>query len=496
MPHVTVLRCGLVLDGEPATSARRDIVVIDGHVADPHDVAALTTDAFDEVVDLEGKLVIPGLVNAHHHSNEAWLRGRFDRLPLEPWMLFTYPPLREPRETPHEVYVRTALSAMELVRTGATSVVDFLFEPGGATTEALDAVVSAYRDVGLRAVVALGMADVPWHETVEAEWDLVPKPVLAELHGTAATTWPVWEEFAREAVARHHRPADGVAIALGPSGPQRCSEEMLGGCAALAAELDLGIHIHVLETRMQVATGLRRIGTTLPKNLESLEFLSDRVTFEHGIWLEDDDIERLARHEVAVSHNPASNLKLGSGICPVPRLFSAGLDVALGTDGPSSNDGSDMLATLKLAALLHRGPDLPVEEWLGAPQAWRMATRAGSRVVGERTLLGHLGPGAHADLVALDLHDPAFTPLGDPLLHLAYGAPARAICDVMVGGRWILREHKLQGVDEASLLAEARDLSAHVHRRRENVDALGQVLTDAVFAGWRRLQAGGEMVAK
>src|SRR5262249_4924739 len=151
------------------------------------------------------------------------------------------------------------------------------------------------------------------------------------------------------------------AICPAPSGPQRCTDEMLAGTTALAEELDLAVHIHVLETRMQALSAQQLYGRTLPEHLADIGFLSPRVSFEHGIWLTESDIELIAGKGITVVHNPVSNMKLGSGICPVPELLAAGVNVALGTDGMCSNDGNDMYATVKAAALLHKLWDIDYE---------------------------------------------------------------------------------------------------------------------------------------
>ena len=174
---------------------------------------------------------------------------------------------------------------------------------------------------------------------------LVGRDLIDRLERDRPPAWPEWEAFTRRAVERFHRPDEGISICPAPSGPQRCTDEMLAGSAALAEELDLAIHIHVLETRMQAVSAQKMYGETLPEHLAELGFLSPRVSFEHGIWLTPGDIELVAAHGVTIVHNPVSNMKLGSGICPVPDLLAAGVNVALGTDGMCSNDGNDMYGT-------------------------------------------------------------------------------------------------------------------------------------------------------
>src|SRR4051795_5761485 len=366
---------GALVDLGGGEFRRTDLCVADGRL-----VAEAPADA--ERVDCSRFLVVPGMVNAHNHSNENWFRGMWDNLPLEPWMLFSYPALAAPTQSPDEIYLRTLVGAIEQLRSGATCVVDFLYELDGFTTESLEAVVRGYRDAGLRALIALGIGDRAYHETVILEEGLVSRDLVERLEAERPPTWDEWERFCREAVDRFHRPDEGISIALGPSGPQRCTDEMLAGCAALAEELDLVIHIHVLETRMQAVSGRRMYGKTLVEHMDAVAFLSPRVCFAHGIWLTPHDIELVRNRGVTIAHNPASNLKLGSGIAPVPELLRGGVNVALGTDGMCSNDGNDMFAALKTAALLHKLWDVDYEQWLGAAEAWQIATAGGATAPG------------------------------------------------------------------------------------------------------------------
>ncbi len=474
-----VLANGLVDVGGGAFQ-RTDIGVTDGRIAF---VGSADGDA-TERVECTRLAIVPGMVNAHNHSNENWLRGRFDNLPLEPWMLFSYPALAGPAQTDREIYVRTLLGAIEMLRSGATTVVDFVYELAGFTDESLEAVVRAYRDTGLRALVVLGMGDRSYHETVVLEQGLMPPDLLEALEAERPPTWTEWEALARRAVEQLHRPDEGISIGLGPSGPQRCTDEMLAGCAALADELDLQIHIHVLETRMQAAAGRRMYGRSLPEHMQAIGFLGPRVNFEHGVWLSASDIALIADAGVTVVHNPVSNMKLGSGICPVPLLLDAGVTVALGTDGMSSNDGNDMFATLKIAGLLHKLWEIDYAEWLGAREAWEMATGGGATAAGGSGDLGRIEVGRRADLVLLDLDSRVFTPLSDPLNHLVFSSTTQAVQSTLVGGRWALRDGGLTGINEKAILAEARDLGQTVLSRHDEAFEQATRLLAPLRAGW------------
>lgn len=404
--------------------ARADVTVSGGRVA-----SVGNAPAGGESMDCSRFAVVPGMVNAHAHSNENWFRGLWDNLPLEPWMLFSYPVLAAPRQTADEIYVRTLLGGIELLRSGATCVVDFLYD----SVEALGPVVRAYRDLGLRALIGLAIADRAYHETVVLDEGLVARELIDRLEREKPPSWAEWEREYRGAVERYHRPEEGISLCPAPSGPQRCTDELLVGAAAVAEELDQVVHIHVLETRMQAVSGRRMYGSTLPEHLDRIGFLSPRVCFEHGIWLDDSDLELVRDRGVTVVHNPVSNMKLGSGIAPIPELLAHGVNVALGTDGMCSNDGNDMFATVKSAALLHKLRELDYERWLGAAEAWTMATVGGAAAAGDREGLGRIAPGCRADLVLLDLESLVFTPLNDPLRQIALGSTTSAVDSVMVG---------------------------------------------------------------
>jgi 5-methylthioadenosine/S-adenosylhomocysteine deaminase len=441
-----------------------------------------------EVVDCGRLAIVPGMINAHCHSNENWFRGRWDNLPLEPWMLFSYPKLAGPDQSPREIYLRTLNGGLEMVRSGTTSVVDFLYELKGFSDESLGAVVSAYRDLGLRALIVLGMSDRAFQETVVLDERLVDPELLARIAEDPPPTWDECEAFARAAVSRYHRPDEGISIGLAPSGPQRCTDGFLQASAALADELDLQIHIHVLETRMQAVSGQRMYGRTLPEHMLALGFLGPRVSIEHGVWLTARDIEILRDTGATVVHNPISNMKLGSGICPVPMLLERGVNLALGTDGMSSNDGNDMFAVLKVAGLIHKLWDIDYQRWPGAKEAWRMATLGGARAAGDEGGLGRLEVGRRADLVLLDLDSLVFTPLTRPLNQIVFGSSTTAVHSTMVGGRWVFRDGEVTGVDEPAILAEIREVGAGVLARHEEGFAIGDQLLAGVRSGWLAAQ--------
>jgi 5-methylthioadenosine/S-adenosylhomocysteine deaminase len=483
-----ILQNGLVDLGD-GNFERTDLVIDGGRISEVGGDAGADEDR--EVVDCSRFAIVPGMVNAHVHSNENWFRGRWDNLPLEPWMLFSYPALGGPLQSSRETYLRTLIGGLDMIHSGATCAVDFLYEMAGFTDESLAAVVSAYRDLGLRALIVLGMGDRAYHETVVLDEALVDRALIDRLEREKPPTWSEWEQFTRRAVERYHRPDEGIAIALGPSGPQRCTDQFLQGCASLADELDLQIHIHVLETRMQALSGQKMYGKTLPEHMHALGFLGPRVNFEHGIWLTPHDIELVRDSGTTIVHNPISNMKLGSGICPVPELLGQGVNVALGTDGMSSNDGNDMFAVLKVAGLLHKLWDIDYERWLGADEAWRMATAGGAHAAGDSSGLGRIEARRRADLLLLELDSRVFTPMSNPLNQVVFGSTTTALHSTMVGGRWVVRDGQVTGVDEPAILAEIRETAKDVLSRHDEAFSLGAQLLASVRAGWLEALGSG-----
>jgi cytosine/adenosine deaminase-related metal-dependent hydrolase len=477
------------------TGARADVLLgDDGRIAAVAAPGALPAGDAERIACAD-RLVVPGLVNAHFHSSENWSKGRFDRLPLEPWMLYAYPAALAPVQSADEIRLRTQLGAIALLRGGTTCVVDFLYELAGLTLDTLAAVVGGYRDAGLRALVVLGMADLPWRATVELDGTAIGGAVASALDAAPVVAWDEWRAFAREAVAHHHRPREGIAIALGPSGPQRCSDAMLAGCAALALELGVLVHTHVLETPMQAHSARRRWGTTMPRALDELGALAAPTCFAHAIWLDEEDPALMARRGVAVIHNPASNLKLGSGVCDVRGLRATGLAVGLGTDGSSSCDSADQLEGMRLAALLHRGPHDDFGRdggWLGASEALELATTGSAAATPWAGELGEIRPGACADILLFDLDHHALSPLNDPVTQLVHTAPAGALTDVVVAGRRVVRDGAIATLDEVAVLAQARQAGPGVLRRFAAADRLADELLAAVTGGWQAVRAGND----
>ncbi len=346
------------------------------------------------------------------------------------------------------IYARTLLGAVQQLRSGTTAVVDFVFEAPEITLETLEPIVRAYRDVGLRATVLLGVADL--HYLTSLDIDPADRAVAAadfepQLVGRIM-------DIARRAVDLWHEPGGLIGIGLGPSAPQRCSDELLDATMALARERGLIWQTHVQETKTQAVTARAWHGRSFVELLSERGLLGPEATLVHTVWLDDRDRELMGASGTKAVHCPYSNLRLGDGIANVPALRRAGVRVALGTDGRGCDETLDLLELTRLTGLLHKVHGQPPEDWLTAHDAFAMATRDGSHCAGHGEALGRVEPGARADLMLLRRDSPTFTPLHDPVRQLVFGATSRDVRTVIVDGRVVVQDGEVAGVDLGALL--------------------------------------------
>lgn len=435
-------------DGRPL-----DVLVRDGRIAAIEPAGTITT--ADALHELPGRLLVPGLVNGHQHSHEHFQRGRTENLPLELWMHLVRTRVPVPL-TPRQVYLRTMIGAIESLRTGCTTLVDDLAVGAAIDPERIDAVMQAYDDVGIRALVGFAMMDKPIIDNFPWADDSFDAALAAELRAaprpSADDYLALVERLARS--GRHPREAR-VGTLVSASAPQRCTEGFLRRLRALADELALPVITHVQETRLQVVTGELEHGMPLVRWLDSIGFLAPATSLIHAVWLDPREIDALARSGATAQHNPWSNLLLGSGVQPVRELLQAGVNVSLGSDGSCSTVTVNMLNVLGSAAAVSKLRGEDPARWLTAREALRAGTLAGGRALGFGDTLGSIRVGAIADLVAYRLDSVTFTPLADPVRQLVYAERGAGLDFVMVGGEPVLSARRLLRVDEAALLAEA-----------------------------------------
>lgn len=471
----TVLTMCPVSGTDPVT---RSIRVRDGEIVDV--AATLERQPDDLVLSGRDRLVVPGYVNAHTHSWEALFRARLDNLPLEHWMLLSYPVLGLAPLSPDLIRLRSQLVAIESLRNGVTTLVDDVLEVPGQTQDQLAAVFEAYRDIGIRANVSGHVIDRRFVDHFPFLADALDPAARRDLDALTVEDGEEYLAYARSSAERYANYADGrLRFMLGPSAPQRCTPELLVGIDDIAKDHDLEFHVHVLETRTQAVTAAEFYGKTMVEYLHALGVLSERVTMAHGIWMTDSDVDVLADTGASVAHNPISNLKLGSGIAPWRKYLDAGVNLGIGTDGMSSSDTARMSEAVKMAALLHKvtGPDY--QRWPTAREVLTAGTLGGARSARLGGTVGSIEVGSRADLVFYDMNSLAFTPRNKPELHLVYSENGSSIDTVMVDGRIVLQDNQLTMIDERAVLDELQARGPELRQWQDHLESLNRGLLPA-----------------
>ncbi len=453
-----MLKGGLVM-----TDARDDAIIRD-IVIDGDSIVAVGPDldpsqyGAQRVVAAADKLLIPGLVNTHYHSHDRWDRGRFSTLPLELWMSLYNPPTVGRGWTAEETYLRTLLGGMELLRGGTTTVLDDVHLGLQLDHDIIDAVFRAYDDLGLRASVGIAYADRPAHETIPYLDDFLPDRFKGP--GQTAACQPQemlakWCDLARRWTGK-------VRAAISVSGPQRCSERFQQEAAQLSGSLGLPFLTHVLETRVQAMSGPYFYGCSLVSYMERIGALPANAVLMHGVWMSADDLDGVARSGAAIAYNPASNLKLGSGIAPVVEMLERGITVGLGTDNHNANDGCSMFEALKWGTLLQTMATHDYRRWPDARTGLAMATAGGAGALGRSDSLGSLQAGCQADILVFNLSADAFVPLNDVAVHLSFVDTTRALESAYVGGQLVLDHGRIVTVDEPGIRSAISDRVATI----------------------------------
>lgn len=441
----------------------------------------------DTVIDGRDRLVIPGLVNAHAHSWEALLKGRYHNLPLELWLLTAYPLLGYQPLSPRLIYLRTMLMGIESLKNGVTCLLDDILELPGQSPDSIGAAFRAYGDLGLRATVAGHIINRPLGEALPFVDDLLTSELKQDLAGLPPPlTAAQYLAFAREVAETYHQRDGRLRFMPSPSGPQRCTEDLLVGAHELAREIGSPFHIHVLESKSQAVGSQLFYGKTLIRYMDDLGILSDRSLLAHSIWVTDDDIGLMAERGCSVVHNPISNQKLGSGIAPFRKLLDAGVNVALGSDGISTSDTPRMLDVIRATALVHCLSTPDYQQWPSISEVLYAATMGGARAARLDHQIGSLQVGKRADMVVFDTTTLNFTPLNDVRKHLVHCENGTSIRMVIVDGEILVEDGKVKTVDEDAIVAELREHMPAFQANHTQLEQLNARLAPILDACYRK----------
>jgi len=372
-----------------------------------------------------GGLIAPGLVNCHTHAPMVLLRGMADDLPLKEWLeKYIFP--AEAKLDRELIKTATFLACAEMIRCGITTFVDmYFFERQMA--EVVD-------ETGMRAYLGEGIFDFP-------------SPAFDNIDAVLEETTHLIDLYKEN--CRIHFTVD-------PHTPYTCSSNILEKAGQFAKKHHLPLVIHLSETKWEVDETKSSYGKTPVRYLHELGLLGPNLVAIHCVWLEDEDIELLAKSGASVVHCPESNLKLGSGISPLAKLLDAGINVALGTDGAASNNNLDMLEEMDFAAKLPKGVGLD-PSLVRAEEVFKMATENGAVAVGAKDI-GRLEPGYQADIMVVDLDRPHLRPCYHPFSQLVYSASMGDVSDLMVAGRFVMKDYEILTFDERALLSKIKSL--------------------------------------
>ena len=443
----------------------------------------------DEEIGSDDHLVLPGLVNAHHHVGlSPFQLGTLDDA-LEPWITDRL------GKRGVDPYLDALWGAACMIGAGITTVMhNDTSIAGPQPLEGAQHVLRAYQEAGLRVAFSVFYREQNRlvYEGDEGFLATLPSGLATPLRGDLAASAMSPETYLKLfwELREEHENAPRIRILLAPGNVQWCSDEFLRQVKGAAGEAETGIHIHLLESPYQKTYALRRWRATPVQHLDDLDFFGPEVSCAHSVWLGEKDLETLARTGTTVCHNPSSNLRLRSGIAPLNRLSALGVPLALGIDEATINDDQDLLQEMRLAANLHREPGVRSPAPSSA-QILRMATSAGARATGFGAEIGALAPGKRADVVLLNLRhitEPYLDPTVDIVAALLYRGRGADVDTVLVDGQVLLRGGRLTTIDRAALIdairAElGRPPTPAESARRRRWEALVPHVR-AFYAGW------------
>lgn len=434
--NTILIKNALILNPNNFENKKQSLLIEDDLIAQIAD--DIDEGKADKIIDAEGKILLPGLINTHTHLSMTLFRGLADDLSLDSWLNDHIWPM-EANLNGDYCYIGALLGAVELIKSGTTTFSDMYFY--------MEDVARAVEDSGIRAVLSYGMIDFGDAEKREAEIN-ENLDLFNSCNGMA----------------------DGrIKVFLGPHSPYTASEELLIKVRELADEYNMGIHIHVSETQKEINDVSEEKGLRPFEYLEKIGLLGPDVVAAHCVWLSDEEIEIIKKHGVKVSHNPCSNMKLASGIAPVSKLIENGVCVSIGTDGASSNNNLDLIEELKTASLLQKVSTLDPKV-LSSDEAIEMATIKGAEALGLSDEIGSIEVGKKADIILIDTNQANMTPDSSTVSsNIIYSANGSNVDTTICNGKILMENRKLTVLDEQEIYAKAKQAIKELKELKEAI---------------------------
>ncbi len=423
------------------------------------------------IKDATGLLAMPGLVNGHFHSAGNFTRGAVDDFPLEVFMLYEVPPLSDKAMSSRLNYVRTMLSSLEMLRNGTTAVFDDPFYVPVPTEESIDNIMQSYVDCGIRAAVTMDQPILIEYEKYPYLKDLLPEHERIAMEKAPRLSGEEMLGLYGDFISRWSGAAGGrVSPAVSCSAPQRVTPEYLAALSDLSRKHNIPYAIHILETKLQRLFGQQKHGKSFIEYVNDLGCLDERMQVIHAIWVDEKDMEIMAKSGCTVSHQPLCNLRIGSGIMPFRRMREHGIPICLGTDEACTDDAVNVWNVMKLAGLVHKITDHDYRNWPKADEIVSCCIHGGARTLLHSHDLGVLAPGYLADITLVDLNTLSFTPLNNIARQLVFSENGSSVKTTIVNGAIVYDDGKILTVNEEDLKAEARELASDYNASLKNAD--------------------------
>jgi len=444
-----------------------------------------------KVIDAAGKLIMPGVTNAHFHSLMNLNKG-LKGGPLSVAVLFMYAMAKDAPETALDPairerisYVVTALGNIEMLRRGVTNVVeDAYYFP--ITEAAVNGTMKAYTDSGLRATISLAQWSEPDYRQLAFAEELLPAETKAEMDGFAAQKpLSLIKDNYRKYIEKWHDTAGGrIHTSVSISAPERCTCEHILAASEIASEYGVMLDSHALEAKYQRVLSQQRWGKSAIAHMDDLGILNDRVHLNHTVWVDDRDIEILAGRGCSVSHNVHCNIFAGSGVMPFRKMYDAGIPIGIGVDEVDADGTCNPWGVAKTALFVQHTTDPDWMAWADASHFLHCLTRGGASGTGRKNEIGMLAPGYKADLIMIDLETIAFIPLRDLKAQLLQGDIGQSVVMTMIDGKVAMENGVVKNFDEQAVFGEVKEIASYAMPELPTLEKL--------FPVWREAQLRAE----